>query len=318
MIFASLGVRGAGLGISGEKAYRALVRRALIRASRQNRLGFEPGRSRHRPPSRDRRRWQSMAPAIGRPGADAGRGGLAGAAAPARTRHLPARRVGGAHSPAASVTSPICCGRAWWRWLYPAQHAEALRRRPPAFWRVPDAIAHIEYLLRGLPEGGPLAVFLPEIAGESRDRPLLLSGGGVQHADCEPGAGAGWGVGVGPGRGVAADPGRVPRLARSSGFWGNSLSSQLRQHWGSAARHDVQARAHQSCEALARWAERHGNMPPVKNAGGRPGQWPQGPRQAALLGRLRNAVSTQWTDPGSIELAHLAPRGTDRKLAETA
>jgi segregation and condensation protein A len=54
----------------------------------------------------------------------------------------------------------------------PEQHAEALRRRPPAFWRVPDAIAHIKYLLRSLPEGGPFAVFLPEIAEESRDRQL--------------------------------------------------------------------------------------------------------------------------------------------------
>jgi segregation and condensation protein A len=28
----------------------------------------------------------------------------------------------------------------------PAQHAAALRRRAPVFWRVPDAIAHIEHL----------------------------------------------------------------------------------------------------------------------------------------------------------------------------
>jgi segregation and condensation protein A len=54
----------------------------------------------------------------------------------------------------------------------PERHAAALRPRPPAFWRVPDAIAHIEHLLRTLPEGGPLAVFLPEIHGESVDRAL--------------------------------------------------------------------------------------------------------------------------------------------------
>jgi segregation and condensation protein A len=54
----------------------------------------------------------------------------------------------------------------------PAPQASALRRRQPLFWRVPDAIAHIEYLLRSLPEGGPLAIFLPEIAGESVDRAL--------------------------------------------------------------------------------------------------------------------------------------------------
>jgi segregation and condensation protein A len=54
----------------------------------------------------------------------------------------------------------------------PAQHAAALRPRPPAFWRVPDAIAHIEHLLRTLPKGGPLADFLPEIARESPDRSL--------------------------------------------------------------------------------------------------------------------------------------------------
>jgi segregation and condensation protein A len=54
----------------------------------------------------------------------------------------------------------------------PARHAEALRPRPPKFWRVPDAIARIEHLLRTLPEGGPMVVFLPEIAGGSRDRAL--------------------------------------------------------------------------------------------------------------------------------------------------
>jgi segregation and condensation protein A len=37
---------------------------------------------------------------------------------------------------------------------------------------VPDAIAHIEHLLRTLPKGGLLAAFLPEIAGESPDRSL--------------------------------------------------------------------------------------------------------------------------------------------------
>jgi segregation and condensation protein A len=54
----------------------------------------------------------------------------------------------------------------------PERHAAALRRRPPTFWRVIDAIAHIQHLLRTLPQGGPLAVFLPEIASESADRPL--------------------------------------------------------------------------------------------------------------------------------------------------
>jgi hypothetical protein len=51
--------------------------------------------------------------------------------------------------------------------LVPERHAEALHRRLPVFWRVPDAIARIETLLQALPEGGPLAAFLAEIAGES-------------------------------------------------------------------------------------------------------------------------------------------------------
>jgi segregation and condensation protein A len=54
----------------------------------------------------------------------------------------------------------------------PERHAAALRRRTPTFWRVSDAIARIGELLQTLPEGGSLAVFLPEIAGESPDRSL--------------------------------------------------------------------------------------------------------------------------------------------------
>jgi segregation and condensation protein A len=56
--------------------------------------------------------------------------------------------------------------------VVPEQHAEALRRRPPTFWRVPDAIAHIAHLLGTSPEGGSLAVFLPEIDGAGSDGAL--------------------------------------------------------------------------------------------------------------------------------------------------
>jgi hypothetical protein len=50
--------------------------------------------------------------------------------------------------------------------------ADALRAWPRVFWRVADAIARIEHLLRKFPEGGALAVFLSEISVESPDRSL--------------------------------------------------------------------------------------------------------------------------------------------------
>jgi segregation and condensation protein A len=56
--------------------------------------------------------------------------------------------------------------------LVPEQQAEAVRSRAPAFWRVPDAIARIEQFLQTLPDGGPLAAFLPPIAGAEPARTL--------------------------------------------------------------------------------------------------------------------------------------------------
>jgi segregation and condensation protein A len=56
--------------------------------------------------------------------------------------------------------------------LVPEQQVEAVRSRAPAFWRVPDAIARIEQFLQTLPDGGPLAAFLPTIVGAEPARTL--------------------------------------------------------------------------------------------------------------------------------------------------
>ena len=50
--------------------------------------------------------------------------------------------------------------------------AAAYRPRPPPLWRVSDAIPHLRRRLAGLPEGGPLAAFLPAIDGDDPGRPL--------------------------------------------------------------------------------------------------------------------------------------------------
>lgn len=52
----------------------------------------------------------------------------------------------------------------------------AYRLRPPAFWRGGEAIARIEALLGGLPDGGTLAAFLPTIEAEASDRELRCRG----------------------------------------------------------------------------------------------------------------------------------------------
>ncbi|MDA8253132.1 MAG: segregation/condensation protein A [Rhodospirillales bacterium] len=54
--------------------------------------------------------------------------------------------------------------------LVPEQQAAALRPRPPPLWRASDAIPHMRQRLAALPAGGPLAAFLPIIAGQESDR----------------------------------------------------------------------------------------------------------------------------------------------------
>jgi segregation and condensation protein A len=54
----------------------------------------------------------------------------------------------------------------------PETQAAAYRSRPPPLWRVTDAIPHIRRLLAAVPGGGPLAGFLPAIAGDGPGRAL--------------------------------------------------------------------------------------------------------------------------------------------------
>jgi segregation and condensation protein A len=50
--------------------------------------------------------------------------------------------------------------------------AVALRPRPPPLWTASDAIAHLSRLLAVLPDGSPLAAFLPTIPGDAPARAL--------------------------------------------------------------------------------------------------------------------------------------------------
>ncbi len=52
------------------------------------------------------------------------------------------------------------------------QQATVYRPRPPVLWRVGDAIARIGQLLGALPDGSPLAAFLPGIDGADASREL--------------------------------------------------------------------------------------------------------------------------------------------------
>jgi segregation and condensation protein A len=54
----------------------------------------------------------------------------------------------------------------------PEAQAAVYRPRPPALWRVTDAIPRIRRLLAGSPEGGPLAAFLPPIECDDPGRAL--------------------------------------------------------------------------------------------------------------------------------------------------
>jgi len=54
----------------------------------------------------------------------------------------------------------------------PEAQAVALRRRPPPLWTAGDAIRQIARLLAELPDGSPLAAFLPKIDRDAPKRPL--------------------------------------------------------------------------------------------------------------------------------------------------
>jgi segregation and condensation protein A len=54
----------------------------------------------------------------------------------------------------------------------PEAQAVAYRPRPAPLWRVTDAIPRIRRLLAAVPDGGPLAGFLPAIAGDDPGRAL--------------------------------------------------------------------------------------------------------------------------------------------------
>ena len=54
----------------------------------------------------------------------------------------------------------------------PEAVAETYRPRPPQLWRVPDALARMDRLLGELPDGSPLAAFLPAIGGADPGRTL--------------------------------------------------------------------------------------------------------------------------------------------------
>jgi segregation and condensation protein A len=56
--------------------------------------------------------------------------------------------------------------------VVPEAHAAAYRPRPPPLWRVSDAVPHLRQLLAAMPDGGPLAAFLPAIDGDDPGRPL--------------------------------------------------------------------------------------------------------------------------------------------------
>ena len=54
----------------------------------------------------------------------------------------------------------------------PEALAETYRPRPPPLWRVTDALARMDQLLGELPDGSPLAAFLPIIGGTDPGRTL--------------------------------------------------------------------------------------------------------------------------------------------------
>jgi segregation and condensation protein A len=54
----------------------------------------------------------------------------------------------------------------------PDEQAVALRPRPPPLWTASDALAQFAPLLATLPDGGPLAAFLPPIPQDAPSRAL--------------------------------------------------------------------------------------------------------------------------------------------------
>ena len=54
----------------------------------------------------------------------------------------------------------------------PPEQADAHRPRPPRLWQVGDALARIRQRLGTLPDGGPLAAFLPEVDSAESGRAL--------------------------------------------------------------------------------------------------------------------------------------------------
>ena len=56
--------------------------------------------------------------------------------------------------------------------IVPEDQAAAYRPRPPPLWRVSDAVPHLRCRLAAAPDGGPLAAFLPTIAGDDPGRTL--------------------------------------------------------------------------------------------------------------------------------------------------
>jgi segregation and condensation protein A len=56
--------------------------------------------------------------------------------------------------------------------LVPEEQAAALRPRPPPLWRASDALPRLRQLLGVLPDGSPLAAFLPQLGTEEPDSVL--------------------------------------------------------------------------------------------------------------------------------------------------
>jgi hypothetical protein len=92
--------------------------------------------------------------------------------------------------------------------------AVALRPRPAPLWTATDALAQFSRLLATLPDGSPLAAFLPHIDRDAPSRALRSLGSG-QHPDRGPGKRASRLAAAGTGGRLDAHPGQPPRGRRS-------------------------------------------------------------------------------------------------------
>jgi hypothetical protein len=125
----------------------------------------------------------------------------------------------------AATLTELLRAPAWSRCLCRTSRRRFFRPKLPPLWRASDALPRLRQLLGVLPDGSPLAAFLPQLGTEEPDSALRALRGACQHADSQPGTRARWRARVGSERGVDAGAGQTPRCGA-----GDLLREQLAKY----------------------------------------------------------------------------------------